>query len=93
MYVIEVNNTEIGLYHAQAISAGSGHKYITVELEYEGIYETFTAITADMPSYDAATELEGEEKYLALYNIIAHQIKREVDEWIVDVNFSFRVTR
>lgn len=77
-----VADKEIEIYHANAITSGYGHKKITVELAYNGEYQKFTATTNNMPSYDAATELEGADKYHALYEIIENQIIDEVAEWL-----------
>ena len=35
-----------------------------------------------MPDFDAAQELEGQEKYDALFDIIKYEIQEEVTEWI-----------
>lgn len=77
-----VADKEIEINHASAITSGYGHKRITVELYYNGEYQKFTGITNNMPSYDAATELEGADKYHALYEIIETQIIDEVAEWL-----------
>lgn len=77
-----VADKEIEIYHANAITSGYGHKKITVELSYNGEYKKFTAITNNMPSYDATTELEGSDKYYALYELIERQIIDNVSEWL-----------
>jgi len=77
-----VADKEIEIYHANAITSGYGHKKITVELSYNGEYQKFTATTNNMPAYDEATELEGVDKYHALYEIIENQIIDEVAEWL-----------
>jgi len=77
-----VADKEIEIYHANAITSGYGHKEITVEVSYNGEYQKFTAITTNMPSYDAATELEGADKYHALYKIIEKQIIDNIAEWL-----------
>ena len=73
---------EIEIYHAYAKTSGYGHKEIIVEIAYNGEYQKFSAITNNMPSYDAATELEGEDKYHALYEIIENQIIDNIAEWL-----------
>ncbi len=78
--------TEIEIYHASARPSGYGHKTITVELMYKGEAKEFSAITDNMPDYDAASELEGDEKRNALYKLIEHKISDSVDEWIEELN-------
>ena len=78
-------NTELEINYTQALTAGHGHKKITVELYLQGEYKTFSATTSNMPDYDDATELEGSDKDEALFNIISYKIEDEVNEWIVEV--------
>ena len=80
-----VADKEIEIYHASALTSGYGHKKITVELSYNGEYQKFTATTNNMPGYDAATELEGNEKYHAFYELIENQIIDEVAEWLENI--------
>ena len=80
-----MNTTEkIKVCHAYTRFKGYGHHNIIVELYCEQIddYHTFEAITNNMPDFDAAQRLEGQEKYDALYDIIKYQIEEEVTEWI-----------
>lgn len=77
-----VAGKELVLYHVYSTTIGYGHKKITVELHYNGDYQKFTATTNNMPGFDAACELEGSEKYLALYKLIENQIIDEVSEWL-----------
>lgn len=80
-----MNITEkIKVCHAYTRFKGYGHYNIIVELYCEQIddYHTFEAITNNMPDFDAAQRLEGQEKNNALYNIIKYQIEEEVTEWI-----------
>ena len=74
----------IEVYHAYTRFKGYGHYNIIVELYCEQIddYHTFEAITNNMPDFDAAQRLEGQEKNDALYDIIKYQIEEEVTEWI-----------
>jgi len=76
---------EIDIIHASSKPIGYGHKKITVKLYYDGEYQKFTATTNNMPEYDAACELEGYEKYLALYELIENQIIDEIAEWLEDI--------
>ena len=85
MKAINFLNTELEINYTQALTAGHGHKKITVELYFKGEYKTFSATTSNMPDYDDATELEGEDKDEALFKIISYQLKDNIDEWIVEV--------
>ena len=80
-----VADKEIEIYHASALPSGYGHKKITVELCYNNEYQKFSATTNNMPGYDAATELEGDDKYHALYELIEFQIIDEVAEWLENI--------
>lgn len=74
---------EIEIYHAQALTAGYGHKKISVELRCKGQNKTFTATTNNMPDYDAMTEIEDvSDKYAAMFHLIRNSIADEVSEWI-----------
>lgn len=85
MRTINFLNTELEINYTQALTAGHGHKRITVELYFLGDYKTFSATTSNMPDYDDASELEGSEKDEALFNIVSRQIEDEVNEWIVEL--------
>lgn len=85
MRTIKFNNTDLEINYTNALTAGHGHKKITVELCYLEEYKTFYATTHNMPSYDEATELEGKEKDEALFRIIEWQIGDEVTEWLDEI--------
>lgn len=85
MKSINFLNTELEINYTQASTAGHGHKKITVELCLQGEYKTFSATTSNMPDYDDATELEGEDKDEALFNIVSYQLQDQIDEWIIEV--------
>jgi hypothetical protein len=82
MKVITFNNTELEINYTNALTAGHGHKKITVELYFQGEYKTFSATTSNMPDYDEATELESYDKDEALFNLISYKIEDEIEEWI-----------
>lgn len=71
--------------YADAITSGYGHKKITVEIEFEGEYEKFSATTSFMPDYDKAMDLDGQEKYEALYACIEQDINEDVFEWLMSI--------
>jgi len=81
------DGTEVSLLHADAVSAGFGHKKITIELEYKGVKKSFSKTTSNMPDFDDAMDLEGEEKYEAFYNIIAYgEIEEQIHDWAFEVD-------
>jgi hypothetical protein len=87
MRTINILNTDLEIYSANAIHAGYGHKKITVELYYNSNYREFIATTSNMPCFDEANELEGEDKEIALFNIIENQIEEQVNEWLIEENY------
>lgn len=86
MKTYEVHGKNINVIHATALSNGYGHKKITVELqeEFTGETKTFSATTSNMPDFDTATDLDGQDKYEALYEIIDSSVEDEVYEWLED---------
>lgn len=80
-----VADKEIDIYFATSIHTGYGHKKIIVELSYNGEYKKFEAITNNMHGYDKATELDGDDKYHALYELIETQIIDEIAEWLENI--------
>ena len=73
--------------YASALPTGYGHKKITVQvIDENGNSKDFSATTSNMPNYDEATNLEGQEKYEALFEIIEHQVEDEISEWIQENN-------
>ena len=84
------NGTEINLSSANAIGNGAGHKKITVELYFNGVYKDFSYTTTDMCAYDEATELDGDDKQAALYEIISHKIEDLIFDWIYEIDGTIR---
>lgn len=81
---ITINNTELELTYATAISSGFGHKKVSVTFYDYNNSESIvlSATTNNMRAFDAASELEGDEKYEALYNIIAADIQDQLEEFV-----------
>lgn len=79
------NNNPISVQYADSLFSGYGHQRIKVELEFDGETETFSATTDFMPGFDKANELEGQERYDALYDLIEAQIEEEVLEWLTSI--------
>lgn len=78
------DGTVLYFCHAQSSPSGYGHQEITVELEYRGHKKSFKSVTSDMPAFDEANCLEGEEKQLALFKII--HIGNDITEWMLEVD-------
>jgi hypothetical protein len=81
---IIINYKELEITYATAISSGHGHKQISVWfIDYETLESiTLTATTNNMPAFDRASDLEGQEKYVALYEIIASDIQDQLEEFV-----------
>jgi hypothetical protein len=79
------NNSEATVYYAGSLLSGYGHHKITVEMECNGEYKKFTATTNDMRGLDAAKELDRQDKYDALYELIASYINEEILNWVIDL--------
>lgn len=81
---ININGKELDITYATAISSGHGHKKISVSFyDYENSESiVLSATTNNMPAFDRASDLEGQEKYRALYDIIEMQIQDQLEEFI-----------
>lgn len=81
---ITINNQELEITYATAISSGFGHKKVSVTFyDYnnsESIVLSHT--TNNMRGFDAASELEGQEKYIALYELIQYDIQEQLEEFV-----------
>lgn len=72
---------------ASAITAGYGHQKITVRVILEnGEENDFSATTNNMPDFDEATDLEGQEKIDALFLLVESSLDGEIVEWIYEIN-------
>ena len=80
------NGREFSVDYASALPAGHGHKEIAVILVAnttgENISKEFKSVTNNMPDYDQATDLEGQEKYDAFFELIQYNILDRVDDWL-----------
>lgn len=80
------NNKPVTVTYADSLFAGYGHQKIKVELEYDGETEIFSATTDFMPGFDKANELEGQDRYDALYELIELRIEEEVIDWLTIIS-------
>ena len=83
---ITINNQELDIINANSISSGHGHKKVLVNIHNlnTGQSKTFTSVSNNMRAFDEiqSLELEGEEKYVALYEIIATDIQEQLEEFV-----------
>ena len=82
MQKVIIANTELYLYSAQGLSAGHGHYKITIRLTNGDVMGLFHATTDDMSAIDEISDMEGDEKEMALFNLISDKIEDEVSEWL-----------
>jgi len=65
---------------AKARRSWYGHYKISVDVLFENGKEfTFVATTTDMPGLDAANDLEGQERYEALFLLVSSIIDFNID--------------
>jgi hypothetical protein len=79
------NNQEVTVYYAGSLLVGYGHHKITVEMELNGEYKKFIATTNNMRGLDAAKELERQDKYETLYELIESDIDAEISDWVLEI--------
>lgn len=84
-YTTSANDTVLTVNDAIATFSGYGHYKIEVTLKNEvtGEIKKFIKTTSNMPGIDNAKDLEGQEKYEALYEIIESYLDDEVVDWIL----------
>ena len=71
--------------YASALTAGHGHQNITASIvAANGEKKDFRATTSNMPDFDEATDLEGQEKYEALFELVESSLDGEISEWIFE---------
>lgn len=74
---------EFKVEYAGSLPSGYGHQKISSYLvNEEGDKKEFVAITSDMPGYDEANDLEGQERYEALFNLVDSFLDYQISEWI-----------
>ena len=77
---------EFTIDYASALPSGYGHQKITVSVVSEnGDKKDFKATTNNMPDFDEATDLEGQEKYEALFELVEYSLDGEISEWIYNL--------
>ena len=87
MKTINFEGRIVGVYYANSLFSGYGHRRIEVELHYRSEFKKFYTITDDMPEIDRISELENiHDKYLSLYLLANKTIDSEVQEWLNQVD-------
>ena len=80
----EIAEFEYIISHASSLSSGYGHREIFVTVNHEGQEKDFKAVTSNMHDYDEASDLEGQEKYEALFELIESKIAGQIAQWIYE---------
>lgn len=76
------NGNQFTVNSARQTYAGYGHKTIYVEICFNGEYEFFTKVTNNMPDFDDAMDLEGQERAEALFDLVHYSLYSEIEERI-----------
>jgi len=80
-----ISDKEVRVTEANAITAGYGHKAIIVNLMHNDQAKIFKTTTDNMPGYDAAIDLEGDEKMIALYKLVENKLRDSIAEWVESI--------
>lgn len=78
----EIAEFDYNVIYASAIPSGYGHKEITVEIVSDGKTKEFKSVTSNMYDYDQAQDLEGQEKYEALFELVEYNLDGRIAEWL-----------
>jgi hypothetical protein len=84
MKKITVNGHDLELVNVNVTPSGYGHKMLDVVLSKNGVEQNFKSTTDNMPDFDRANELDGEERNFALFNIVKYSITNAIDEWAME---------
>ena len=78
-------NATIKIYDADINLVAYGIKRITVELEYKGMYNKFSALTNNLEAIEAAKEVgqtDWEQRNADLFEIIEDKIDSAIESWV-----------
>ena len=81
---------ELNLIYATVRFVSYGHFNIEVEFEYRGNFKTLESVTTDAEGIVLANDLgeySWKDKAVKLYDIISHQIDKQVSDWIQDIDW------
>ena len=77
---------EFTVDYASSLPSGYGHRKISVEIVSDcGSRKTFSRITSNMPDFDEAENLEGQEKWEALFGLVESSLECEISEWLFEL--------
>jgi len=82
MTTYTVSNEEFTVTYASASYSGYGHRNITVRVLVRGREVAFSETTNFMRRFWEADDLEGQEKYEALYELVSDSINEQLAEWL-----------
>ncbi|MDK7376161.1 MULTISPECIES: hypothetical protein [Weeksella] len=69
--------------YASSLPSGYGHRKITVCIIAEnGDKKEFNSTTNNMYDFDQAMNLEGQEKYEALFDLVEDNLDGKIAEWL-----------
>ena len=83
-------NQDFTIDWADALPAGHGHKTIDISVIYrdekiDQESKDFRSVTSNMPDFDEALDLEGQEKYEALFELVQSDLEGKISEWIYEI--------
>lgn len=81
----EIAPFDFQINYANAMFSGYGHNKITVNVDYNGDRKSFISTTTRLDSVDNAKELERQEKYEALFEIVENDLDGVIAEWIAEL--------
>lgn len=72
---------------AGTFTAGYGHRELKFDITLRtGEANEFSVTTSNMPDYDKANELEGQERYEAFYKLVESKLEDEISEWVLELD-------
>lgn len=76
------NGKSYNVDYTSTMPAGYGHQIIIARIiNDKGNIGVFQGTTNHMRAFDNATDLEGQEKYEALFDIVEYDIIGKITEW------------
>ena len=81
--IVNFQGTLLTINRITVSNQGYGHKLVSIELLHNGNTLALGVITSNLPAIDAAEELDYEDSMIALYNIVAHCIIQDIEDWMI----------
>lgn len=76
---------EFKIDHAYSLPHGHGFKQIIVTVVFDDKKTEMKTLTNNMPAYDDAMDLDGQEKYEALFRLVSHILDCHIENWIDEI--------